>query len=137
MQPIKINKNYKLTKDVYDQILNLEKQGISRSKIGRLLKVNRSTMVTITKMLIDRGIWQKSAQWIKRENTLSNGGSSKSLTKDLTKNLTKDLTKDLTKKTISRKSKVENFITINFKGVNVQVEKSSNIIITQSAILVK
>lgn len=36
-----------------------------------------------------------------------------------------------------REPKVANTITINFKGVSVQVEKSSNIIITESTIIVK
>ena len=36
-----------------------------------------------------------------------------------------------------REPEVANTITINFKGVNIQVEKSSNIIITQNVILVK
>ena len=48
------------------------------------------------------------------------------------------VTKTPEKKTsVARTPKVENYITINFKGVNVQVEKTSNIIITQHAILVK
>ena len=36
-----------------------------------------------------------------------------------------------------REPEVTNTITINFKGVNIQVEKTSNIIITQNVILVK
>lgn len=126
MQPIKITKKFTLTQDLVNQLVNLRKQGKTKQQIASLLKINKGTMNAVTKVMIEKGAWGYSKMWMTRLK--NNNIPAKKTT----------VTKTQVKKTsVVRTPKVENYITINFKGVNVQVEKTSNIIITQHAILVK
>lgn len=123
MQPIKINRNYTLSKDVYDQIVALEKQGKTKAYIRRTLGISLNNMNQISTILFEKGIWKRTPQWIKRADTL---------TKKLTGVKTERVRKE--RKVSSDKMLT---VTINFKGVNVEIQKTSNIIVTQDTIFVK
>lgn len=123
MQPIKINRNYTLSKDVYDQIIALEKQGKSKAYIRRTLGISLNNMNQISTILFEKGIWKRTPQWIKRVDTLN-----KKLTTIKTERVRKE------RKVNSDKMLT---VTINFKGVNVEIQKTSNIIVTQDTIFVK
>jgi hypothetical protein len=123
MQSIKITKDFTLTQDIFNQLVNLDKQGKKRREIARLLGINQGTMYALTKVMISKGAWGYTKGW-------------KTRLKNSSINLEKSPVKDVKTKVL-RTPKVEGYITINFKGVNLQIEKNSNIIINQSGIFVK
>jgi hypothetical protein len=120
MQSIKITKNFTLTQDIFNQLVNLDKQGKKRREIAKLLDINRGTMNALTKVMISKGAWGYSNLW-----------------KTRLKNSSINVEKTTVKTKVLRTPKVVDYITINFKGVNLQIEKNSNIIINQSGIFVK
>lgn len=117
---IKINRNYSLTQDTFNQLIALEKQGKSRTEMSKIIGVNRSTMNAIRNKMIEQGIWKTAPNWIKRCETIAAKATVQP------------------KPIVERKQRMpKNSININFKGVNVTIEKSSNIIVTENTIFVK
>jgi len=141
MQPIKINRNYTLSKDVYDQIIALEKQGKTKAYIRRTLGINLSTMSRISTILFEKGIWKKTPQWIKRTDTLKEKASKTLAEMYKEKAFKKNISTMVKTERVRKERKVSSdkmlTVTINFKGVNVEIQKTSNIIVTQDTIFVK
>lgn len=141
MQPIKINRNYTLSKDVYDQIIALEKQGKTKAYIRRTLGINSSTMNRISTILFEKGIWKKTPQWIKRTDTLKEKASKTLAEMYKEKAFKKSISTTVKTERVRKERKVSSdkmlTVTINFKGVNVEIQKTSNIIVTQDTIFVK
>ena len=141
MQPIKISRNYTLSKDVYDQIVALEKQGKTKAYIRRTLGIDLSTMNRISTSLFEKGIWKKSPQWIKRTETLKAQASKTLAQMYKEKAFKKNISTIVKTERVRKERKVSSdkmlTVTINFKGVNVEIQKTSNIIVTQDTIFVK
>ena len=120
---IKINRNYSLSQDTYNQLVALEKQGKTRVEMAKIIGVNKSTMNKIRNRMVENGIWKTSPNWIKRVETIMSKAT---------------VSNGKFKSVVERKEKMpKNSININFKGVNVTIEKSSNIIVTENTIFVK
>lgn len=112
-----------LNVDLKNQLISLRNQGKSIREMSEITNVSISTLNQITSLFIKKGIWSVSPIWKKRMDTI---------------NANKVEPIKVVKPAYSkRQPKVVDTITINFKGVSVQVQKSSNIIITESTIIVK
>jgi hypothetical protein len=114
-----------LTIDLKNQLVSLRNQGKTVSQMSEITGLSIYDIRQIGKLLIEKGLWSYSERWKKRVNTIS------TKTTEITK-----ITK--AKRTYNkREAKTVDSITINFKGINVEVQKSSNIIITDTVIYVK
>jgi len=97
---------------------------ITRKKLGSLAETKNIPVSTLTqhlKQLVQLGFILKKGHGLYTKNNVEPVESTKIAKRVYAK----------------REPEVANTITINFKGVNIQVEKTSNIIITQNVILVK
>jgi transposase len=97
---------------------------ITRKELGSLAETKNIPVSTLTqhlKQLVQLGFVVKKRHGVYAKNNVEPVESTKIAKRVYAK----------------REPEVANTITINFKGVNIQVEKTSNIIITQNVILVK
>jgi DNA-binding MarR family transcriptional regulator len=97
---------------------------ITRKKLGSLAETKNIPVSTLTqhlKQLVQLGFILKKGHGLYTKNNVEPVESTKIVKRVYAK----------------REPEIANTITINFKGVNIQVEKTSNIIITQNVILVK
>jgi transposase len=113
-----------LNVDLKNQLVNLRNQGKSIREISEITGLSISMLNQITSLFIKKGIWSPNPTWKKRMDTL-NAKNNVEVVQPVKRAYTK------------REPKIVDTITINFKGVNVEVQKSSNIIITESTIVVR
>jgi hypothetical protein len=117
-----------LTIDLKNQLVSLRNQGKTVSQMSEITGLSVYEIRQIGKLLIEKGLWSYSERWKKRVNTI--------VTKST--ETVKPLKTTKIKRTYNkREAKTVDSITINFKGINVEVQKSSNIIITDTVIYVK
>jgi hypothetical protein len=115
-----------LSVDLKNQLVALRKQGKTLPEMAEItgLPLNRIRYVRCE--LIKKGVWSYSDVWktrIKNQKTQTTASeNSESRVKRVYN---------------KRQPQKVDTITINFKGVNVEVQKSSNIIITDTVIYVK
>jgi len=109
-----------LTPDLTTQLVNLRNQGKSLSEMSRITGLPISTTRYIGALLLKKGLWKYNDTWKKRQKTLST-----------------QTAKPIVATRKKRETKTTDHIIINFKGVNLQVQKTSNIIITDTVIYVK
>jgi transposase len=113
-----------LNVDLKNQLVNLRNQGKSIREISEITGLSISMLNQITSLFIKKGIWSPNPTWKKRMDTL-NAKNNVEVVQPVKRAYTK------------REPKIVDTITINFKGVNIEVQKSSNIIITESTIVVR
>ena len=114
-----------LTIDLKNQLVSLRNQGKTVSQMSEITGIPISKIRQIGAKLIQNGLWSYSERWKKRVNTISTKATETIKTTKVKRTYNK------------REAKTVDSITINFKGINVEVQKSSNIIITDTVIYVK
>jgi len=114
-----------LTIDLKNQLVSLRNQGKTVSQMSEITGIPVSKIKQIGAKLIQNGLWSYSERWKKRVNTISTKTTETTKTTKVKRTYNK------------REAKTVDSITINFKGINVEVQKSSNIIITDTVIYVK
>lgn len=114
-----------LTIDLKNQLVSLRNQGKTVSQMSEITGIPVSKIKQIGAKLIQNGLWSYSERWKKRVNTISTKTTETTKTTKIKRTYNK------------REAKTVDSITINFKGINVEVQKSSNIIITDTVIYVK
>lgn len=117
--PLHLEPVLKLFNDVESRLTRKELDSLAETK-----NIPVSTLTQHLKQLVQLGFIVKERHGIYAKNNVEPVKSTK---------IAKIAKRVYTK----REPEVTNTITINFKGVNIQVEKTSNIIITQNVILVK
>jgi hypothetical protein len=112
--------------DLKNQLVALRNQGKTLSEMAEITGLSLNRIRYVRCKLIKKGVWSYSDVWktrIKNQKTQTTA----------TENLEPKVKRVYNK----REPQKVDTITINFKGVNVEVQKSSNIIITDTVIYVK
>ena len=128
-----------LSVDLKNQLVALRKQGKTLPEMAEItgLPLNRIRYVRCE--LIKKGVWSYSDVWKTRiKNQQLKDVEVYSWSSEPNSKVTIEKPKTRVKRVYNKRQpqKVDT-ITINFKGVNVEVQKSSNIIITDTVIYVK
>jgi hypothetical protein len=115
-----------LTVDLKNQLVSLRNQGKTLSEMAEITGLSLSYVKRFGSELIKKGLWSYSGIWKVR------------MKNQKTQTTTTENSESKVKRVYNKRQpqKVDT-ITINFKGVNVEVQKSSNIIITDTVIYVK
>jgi hypothetical protein len=115
-----------LTVDLKNQLVSLRNQGKTLSEMAEITGLSLSHVKRFGSELIKKGLWSYSGIWKVR------------MKNQKTQTTTTENSEPKVKRVYNKREpqKVDT-ITINFKGVNVEVQKSSNIIITDTVIYVK
>lgn len=124
-----------LTADLKSQLVALRNQGKSVREMSEITGIPKYTLTAISSELIRLGLWSPSEVWKKRTATL-NAKKNANNVNSVNSVKTEDVVK--TKRVYTkRQPELLDIITINFKGINVQIQKSANIIVTDTVIYVK
>ena len=124
LNSVKNKEYYPLHLEPVMKLFNDIESPLTRKELASLAETKNIPVSTVTqhlKQLVQLGFIVKERHGIYAKNTVEPVKSTK-------------IAKPVYAK---REPEVANTITINFKGVNIQVEKTSSIIITQNVILVK
>ena len=127
LNSVKNKEYYPLHLEPVMKLFNDIESPLTRKELASLAETKNIPVSTVTqhlKQLVLLGFIVKERHGIYAKNTVEPVKSTK-------------IAKPAKPVYAKREPEVANTITINFKGVNIQVEKSSNIIITQNVILVK
>ena len=126
----KINKQNLISNEVLVQKAKLlNTSGKSTKHIRKVLELSLDEMNTIRAYLIGRKEWTYNGAWSKRNNMSTK-------TSKATKSTKSTSVKSVVVKE-SRRPKAIEVLHINFKGINVEIQKSSNIVVTENTIYVK
>lgn len=135
----KINKQNLISNEVLVQKAKLlNTAGKSSKHIREVLELSLDEMNTIRAYLIGRKEWTYNGAWSKRNNmsTKTNKTSKSTKTVKSVKSTKSASVKSVVVKE-SRRPKAIEVLHINFKGINVEIQKSSNIVVTENTIYVK
>ena len=135
----KINKQNLISNEVLVQKAKLlNTSGKSSKHIREVLELSLDEMNTIRAYLIGRKEWTYNGAWSKRNNmsTKTNKTSKSTKTVKSVKSTKSASVKSVVVKE-SRRPKAIEVLHINFKGINVEIQKSSNIVVTENTIYVK
>ena len=116
-----------LNVDLKNQLVSLRNQGKSIREISEITNLSISMLNQISSLFIKKGIWSPNPTWKKRMNTINAKNNVEPI----------ESVQPVKRAYTKREPQVVDTITINFKGVNIEVQKSSNIIITESTIVVR
>lgn len=111
-----------LTPDLKQQLVSLRNQGKSVREMSEITGVSKSLLTRMSSELIRLGLWSPNEIWKKRTLTIANQTKGSVFPK---------------RSYVKREPQLLDVITINFKGINVQIQKSANIIVTDTVIYVK
>jgi predicted transcriptional regulator len=115
-----------LSLNVKNQLVALRKQGKTLSEMAEITGLSYNNIRHIRSEFIKKGVWSYSKIWQTRvKNQRKKSTISNSLEPEVKRVYTK------------REPQKVDTVTINFKGINVEVQKSSKIIVTDTVIYVK
>ena len=138
----KFNKQKLISNEVLVQKAKLLNTAGKPSKhIREVLELSVDELNIIRTYLIGRKEWTYNGDWSKR-NTMNNKITKTANTIKTTKTTkTTKPNKSTSVKSVvvkeSRRPKAIEVLNINFKGINVEIQKSSNIVVTENTIYVK
>ena len=138
----KINKQNLISNEVLVQKAKLlNTSGKSSKHIREVLELSLDEMNTIRAYLIGRKEWIYNGAWSKRNNMSTKTSKTSKSTKTVKSVKSTKSTKSASVKSVvvkeSRRPKAIEVLHINFKGINVEIQKSSNIVVTENTIYVK
>ena len=125
----KANKQNLISNEVLVQKAKLLNTAGKPSKhIREVLELSVDELNIIRTYLIERKEWTYNGAWAKRNNM-------NKTTKTTKPNKSTSVKSVVVKE--SRRPKAIEVLNINFKGINVEIQKSSNIVVTENTIYVK